>query len=390
MLIAMATPTTGQHSSDLIFGSATFDGSQTWDGALLGLRLHPEWDPAPASLTAFSKNLHLVVVNRTAPTVAQIGLMPANGGYERDYQSVSLTGADLGGDVDVLVVPVAGAPLPRILGISTHQESQRSRQEQLTETPYANVSRPLLSSNVGNTIASSSSITTVRIEGTFAVSFWSWNLTIGRDSVATGSARTNIQRDPVTGRELFADTVEQVAQLTFADGYMEILAETRLTTYVDAINVTGEGSAILSGVTGLLGDGRTAVDAQLQIDGNFELTQAHTDGVTYTRFTKTNGHSPRDIPPEFCGSEPDPEAPVPDVRPERIFGPAMAGVFLAAELVKSGLGHAIINNTLRWDVAYPLTADHHRKIKPLADCPNCTDPDLAEHITKRTASIQGT
>lgn len=93
------------------------------------------------------------------------------------------------------------------------------------------------------------------------------------------------------------------------------------------------------------------------------------------------GTLPRNLPAEFCGSVPVLGEPQPDVRPERIFGPALAGVFLAAELVKIGLGNPPIDNTLRWDVTYPLTEDHQRRLKPLANCPNCTDPDVLEHMS---------
>lgn len=41
-----------------------------------------------------------------------------------------------------------------------------------------------------------------------------------------------------------------------------------------------------------------------------------------------------------------------------------------------------MDNTLRWDVTYPLTKDHQRRLNPVPNCPNCTDPDMIEHMNR--------
>jgi hypothetical protein len=94
----------------------------------------------------------------------------------------------------------------------------------------------------------------------------------------------------VTGRELTARTVEQVAQLTFNGGWLEIQAPPSAQLFFDQVLTTGSGTATLTDVTAAAGQS----GAVLQVEGTYTLRQAVSDGILFARFGSLAGTSQLD------------------------------------------------------------------------------------------------
>ncbi|MFA5943287.1 MAG: hypothetical protein WC876_02345 [Candidatus Thermoplasmatota archaeon] len=290
--LAGAVPST----PDLSFSTASFAGQQNLTGPLLGLRIQQE-AAANGEMNGFSPLLHLETTNKTAMAYAQTTVIPAIGGIDETLENARVAAQGSQTDVDVVIVPLAGSAPPVVHVQSTSQESTKSAVTELRETAYVDSTRQVLGSDVARSIASVGQVTSIRIEGTFATSIWSWNFTAGNHSIPTGSIRSNAQYDPVLGRELSAQTLEQVAQLTFYGGWLEFNTTSRLTFYSDDLSVQGTGSATYAGVDGIL----NSQDAELAVRGAYKLRQAWTDGTLFARFSDLQGSSqlngqPVDLP----------------------------------------------------------------------------------------------
>lgn len=278
-----------QPGGDLVVGSARFAGEQQWSGELLGLRLRSVDAPGRATLAISAPFLHLDTFNSTAPAVAYVALRAQDGGVSRDYGPATVASDPPKPGLDVLVVPVAGAARPTLTAASSSLATAKSADDVLQEPPYARGNRPLLSSDIGSAVEATAASHRVRVEGTFAVSVFAMNLTVGDDPVATGSMRSRLHPDAGTGAEVAAETVDQVAQILVRDGWLELESDEPALAYVDDLLVRGDGLAELAGVTGPLSDGKAAAGSRLVVDGLFELRQAWTGGRLYTRFESVQG-----------------------------------------------------------------------------------------------------
>jgi molybdopterin/thiamine biosynthesis adenylyltransferase len=79
----------------------------------------------------------------------------------------------------------------------------------------------------------------------------------------------------------------------------------------------------------------------------------------------------------YCGSEPasprsSRRAPL---LPTRVFAPSMAGILLAAEVVKKAMRLASQQNWFSWDLSRPPNPDAYRFRGPRAGCNVCSDSD---------------
>jgi len=321
-------------ASDLSFSMATFSGAQDWTGPVLAVRISQE-APLQGTLTAFSPLLHLHTTNSTATAYAQMTVFPLRGGRDADYANASISAQGSRAGVDVVVF-ASGAAAPTIHATGWEQTDSSSPDQQVRETPYVNSSRPTFSSEVARTIKAEGQTRQVRVEGDFRVSVWSWNLTVNGDGVATGSIRSDVQRDPATGRELEAHTLEQVAQLTFTGGWLQIDAPASTVAYLDELQLEGTGHAAISGIAGSVA-GERVTDSRLSVEGSYLARQATGDGKAFVRFARMDGSAeldgrPVQVPLNDAPTRPGTAVAVPGHAgsPWRMFLPWFAGVALVA------------------------------------------------------------
>jgi hypothetical protein len=338
MCLLIAFPSaSAQPTSDLIFGLARFRGDQSWSGEVLALHLQSDEELSQAQLRGFSPLLQVQATSRNSTAVARGEIIGDTGGFDRSWTNADIVGERARSGMEVLLVPLEGQPLPSIMVSSSSLQTSKAIQSTIHETPHITPSRPLLRSDVSETLQASTTAKFVRVEGVFSVSIWSWNLTVADQSVPTGLMQSNVQRDPIAGTEIAAQNFQQVIQATFNGGWLELdLAEASAVTFVDQIDVRGLGQVDIDQVSGFLADGQSAKEAKLGIEGQYRLTQAWTAGEAYVRFVEVQATSTLDGQPVTLVLGP------PDSRPGTvvsnpsdrsawwIFAPWFVGILLVA------------------------------------------------------------
>lgn len=217
----------------------------------------------------------------------QVGTLPDRARNRIDFDGATFAAGPANSDLDLLVVAVAGQPPPRVTIKASTAAIEPSATDAIQEVAYVDDTRPLLSADVADSLAMEArGASSIRVEGTFAVSVWSWNFTVEsmnrREDVPTGSYRRDATRDPVMGTDLTWTLFAQVAQLTVTDGWLEIGGAfgASTTLFADAADLAGSGTVLVTGATGALAGSQLA-GSEVSAAGEYETVA---DSKTGPRF----------------------------------------------------------------------------------------------------------
>lgn len=286
MLVSLAIPAQAISAATVEFTELALAGQQDASASVSALRLSSIKGLGEAELSGYADRLEIRTTNLTGQSVGGVGLQPQRGGTTFRYEQAQLAAFSSFADMDVLIVPISGASLPRMAMRTLSVELGASSEGRITETGHVYNNRPLLSAGVAGTLdITTSNPSALRIEGTFAVSIWAWNFTVaaqdGDAAVVTGAYRRDVVSDPATGMELAWTEYQQVAQLEITNGWLDIkrldLATAR--AHATTIDIAGIGDVTIDGVTGLLGS-QQASNGQLQAQGTYGLTASSSEGLT--------------------------------------------------------------------------------------------------------------
>lgn len=288
MVLLVACPAAALGKASIRFSTIEMDGAQMLDAeAASGLRLRSVAGLAGATLAGGGEHLLLTTTNYTAPSAVVAGQPDYDGGNDT-FRSFLLHAADAAAtDLDVLVTPLPGQPAPRLSIEAATSTMQGSQTPRLTETAYVKNTRPVHSSGVASGLEwLSSAGSSVRFEGSFRVSVWSWNLTVAdaahaRD-VTTGSWRSAIAAAPMLGTSVVYEERAQVAQLEVRDGWLWLgeLFGAELAAYAPRMDVAGSGTAQVAGAQLAEGDrsGLALAGSEVRLEGQYVLDAARASG----------------------------------------------------------------------------------------------------------------
>ena len=279
MLVAIvAAPVLALPATTFEFRQASFEGHQTLEARPAAMRIQSAQQLDAASIIGAATSLTVTTHNLTSPVVAQVGANPNRDGTTLNFQTAQLSAASSFTDVDLFVSRLQDAEAPNITTKGVSASAGMPKENQVSETPYVDSTRPVASQDVSTLLALESRGTgLVRIEGSFAISFWSWNFTVASDqrdaSIVTGYYRQDVVRDPLTNTDLAWNGFSQVAQVEVRNGWLEIqnAHASTLTSYASEADIAGGGSATVEGALGALA-GIEAQNSRLEVDGEFEWT----------------------------------------------------------------------------------------------------------------------
>lgn len=281
LVVLAGLPAAALPPADLSVTKVTLDGYQDLIGPLVGVQLGPGQVMPEATFTAEAATMRVRTTNATNPSVGGVGVGRELGGDDATYSSARLRGGAPGDGLAVVLVPLEGAPPPSLHAKTTRLASAVSNTDELREVAYVDGTRQTLASDVRDVLQLEARGTSLlRVEGSFAVSFWSWNFTLesAGQSVPypTGSYRENPVQDPLTGAELTWTSHVQVAQVFVTGGWMEFADGygSAWTLFMPAAPIVGAGDLRLEGVTGSLGGNTGRLD-QSTLDGRGDYTLVH-------------------------------------------------------------------------------------------------------------------
>lgn len=284
LLSAFAPSATALPAVTLGFSKATLTGQQELHGESKAFTMRsPEMLPQ-AKLSGFGEAIRVRTENVTSPSVAQVAVdvQRQRDGATTEYRGAQIAASSTFSDLDIFIVPAAGMPLPEVKATAGRVELATPAANAVTETGHVDGTRPLLHQDVGGTLSATASAATVRIEGSFVASIWSWNFTVradsGEDSYVTGAYRLNPVSDPLLGTPLTWTAFQQVAVVEISHGWLELagIGDAESVIFATPFEITGLGSMALEGTAGLIG-GQEINGAPILASGRYLATASATD-----------------------------------------------------------------------------------------------------------------
>lgn len=233
----------------LAFDSLVQEGAAKLQGDLHGIQVQNAL--ASASITGEAESIRLRTVSRSSPAVAQTVVNPTPGDVDKTVVDARLTGVSPASGHDVVILPRSGSELPR-LELAGSDLSLRAASGQLAEFPYVEESRPVYAWNLDSALDGSIKADELTVVGDFLVSVWGWDFRLNDEEVLTGSHRYNQTSVPIVGREVYADTMEQVAQLEVTNGTFRLTNLGNLRVFGDAVRAELGGQSTVAGLVGTL------------------------------------------------------------------------------------------------------------------------------------------
>lgn len=271
--LAVAQPLVDSFS----FSRFDFEGLQHANGPVIALVVSQS-DAAPStSLHGFASTLELVTTTRSEPSVYTIGYLGDDVTNHSTLHDAAFIGAEARQQFDLLIV--ADPAKATLTTTSSKLAVQLSQQTEVSETPHVNTTRWLYTAPVADAIqATTNQATLARIEGTFSISIWQWNITTtskdGERTIPTGGYREVQQADPVTGAPILSTAHTQVLQANFTNGWLELasLNTVEITYFAQKLALESQGNAVALHSSGALA-GQT-IEGTLEFLGPVNLNVA--------------------------------------------------------------------------------------------------------------------
>ena len=322
----------------LSFSTLSHQGTFELDGELQGMRVQASGDQS--AFDGHATLLRLQTVNRTSSEVAFGSVNPQPGGIDESIDSATFSSQRAGGALDLIVMPIEGAPLPSVKVVGNTAGLSKAVGS-LQEPGYVTSSRDLLSRSMDAALAGQLEATSVEISGDFAVAVWDWDFTAADFVVQTGSSRRNAVEAPGAG-PITADTVEQVARLTVHGGRLSMAFDgSAIQAFVDKVLLSMQGSAAIADASGQLSDSAKSVlnGSAIQLEGSSQVEAARQDGA-YVKILHADSAAVDGVPVQLVDQKPGGPAPgttvntLQDGKPWRIGALAsFAGLLVVAAVV---------------------------------------------------------
>lgn len=263
--------------------AAHFDGTQKSEMGVNALLLKAQGPISTASFSGAAQSVHIRTYNYTTDGIhlgTTVGLEPERSGTTYDIAQAQFHAGGTPGP-ELFVSPLDSLPLPEMEWTSLDLSLAPSSIARVSETPNVQTNRPVLSADVNELLSvQTNSANRFRIEGSFALSLWFWNFTIGNNEgsrvVTTGAFQEDLSASPVPTFGVAYTEFAQVAQLEIRHGWMEFsnVDGAHLQTFGSQIDVNGSGKVSLDGASTLSVDksGLTLREAAVNVAGSYQLS----------------------------------------------------------------------------------------------------------------------
>lgn len=278
------------------FTEIRFQGQQDSAASLTAARIVVPSELPNSSFIGEADEVHIRTYNYTANSVAGAGLEPTYAGTSIDFTNARLT-AGAASAADLFLSPIRPGSAT-IRWAAAEQLIKHNPAASVGEPVTVRSDRTLLTADVTNTLQSSTHASgSLRVSGSFTVSFWYWNFTVQDANkvipLVTGAHRTDLAPSPLPAFGLAYTEFAQVAQVEIIDGWIELsnLYGAELASYSTLTQVNGTGTIEIANgaVTAIDESGLRLTDSTVVATGEFESRLAAEGGIPTLHLQKLVG-----------------------------------------------------------------------------------------------------